>query len=238
MATSMPTPSEFWVRDDQGGTFGPLSCATIELFLENGMFKGALMASADGLSFDVPGNFPDLRDAFPRALWGIEEEKPAAPFADERTPTPPSAPHDAESPLAGLFDDLPADSAGSSPVPPPQEPPAAPAGLGRLPFAGALSFELQPLNLCHRAVSESATGLITFQAELRRYALYFRKGTLESVESPRLDEDIGAFAVAQRTLTPDELQQARARGVRVRWATAKAPMSSSRRGLSTDSSVP
>ena len=61
-------PRQFWIRDAHGDVFGPLTRASIELFLENGLFKGALMASRDGVNFDAPGHLPELRDAFPQAL--------------------------------------------------------------------------------------------------------------------------------------------------------------------------
>ncbi len=207
----MAKPSEYWVRDDQGAVYGPLSHATIALFLENGMFRGALLASDDGVRFDVPGNFSDLREAFPRGFWGDGGAPPVC-LAEEKPPVAGGAPAQALDADA-LFGPAEVASAPQAMPSTPAAPAAsAPAGIGRLPLAGELSFELQPLTLCHRAVSEKVTGLLTLGSEHRRYAIYFRKGTVESVESPRPEEDIGAFAVAQHTLSPEQLQAARAHG--------------------------
>ena len=209
MDSSMPKPGEYWIRDVLGNIYGPLTHATIELFLENGMFKGAMMASADGVHFDVPGSFPNLREAFPKGFWGLDGGQPAIDTEEKiAAPSEPRA-GDAERALDRA-------AAVEVPAPCPEVPEiasqTAPMGIGRLPFAGAISFELPPLTLCHRAVSERATGLLTLQSDLRRYAIYFRKGSIESVESPRQEEDLGAFAVAQHTLSPEQLQAARARG--------------------------
>ena len=231
-------PRQFWIRDAHGDVFGPLTRASIELFLENGLFKGALMASRDGVNFDAPGHLPELRDAFPQALWSGTggpssariTERLRTPFnlrppvartssrpdmpANPRTNSRPGIP---VTPRTNSRPDMHAtprmnsrpDMRVATSVPPGAEPQNA---IGRLPLKGEICFALQPLLLCHRAVSESVTGTLTLQNEEFHYAIYFRKGTIESVRSPRLEEDIGSFAVNQHLLSAEQLQLARDHG--------------------------
>jgi|GEM_PF-2445941 len=231
-------PRQFWIRDAHGDVFGPLTRASIELFLENGLFKGALMASRDGVNFDAPGHLPELRDAFPQALWSGTggpssariTERLRTPFnlrppvartssrpdmpANPRTNSRPGIP---VTPRTNSRPDMHAtprmnsrpDMRVATSVPPGAEPQNA---IGRLPLKGEICFALQPLLLCHRAVSESVTGTLTLQNEEFNYAIYFRKGTIESVRSPRLEEDIGSFAVNQHLLSAEQLQLARDHG--------------------------
>ena len=219
-------PRQFWIRDAHGDVFGPLTRASIELFLENGLFKGALMASRDGVNFDAPGHLPELRDAFPQALWSGTGGPSSARITERlRTPfnlRPPvartsSRPDMPATPRTNSRPDMHAtprmnsrpDMRVATSVPPGAEPQNA---IGRLPLKGEICFALQPLLLCHRAVSESVTGTLTLQNEEFHYAIYFRKGTIESVRSPRLEEDIGSFAVNQHLLSAEQLQLARDHG--------------------------
>ena len=219
-------PRQFWIRDAHGDVFGPLTRASIELFLENGLFKGALMASRDGVNFDAPGHLPELRDAFPQALWSGTGGPSSARITERlRTPfnlRPPiartsSRPDMPATPRTNSRPDMHAtprmnsrpDMRVATSVPPGADPQNA---IGRLPLKGEICFALQPLLLCHRAVSESVTGTLTLQNEEFNYAIYFRKGTIESVRSPRLEEDIGSFAVNQHLLSAEQLQLARDHG--------------------------
>ena len=219
-------PRQFWIRDAHGDVFGPLTRASIELFLENGLFKGALMASRDGVNFDAPGHLPELRDAFPQALWSGTGGPSSARITERlRTPfnlRPPvartsSRPDMPATPRTNSRPDMHAtprmnsrpDMRVATSVPPGADPQNA---IGRLPLKGEICFALQPLLLCHRAVSESVTGTLTLQNEEFHYAIYFRKGTIESVRSPRLEEDIGSFAVNQHLLSAEQLQLAREHG--------------------------
>ena len=61
---------QYFVRNDKGTLWGPLTLQTIELLLDNGVIQGRVQVSEDGLHFAFPGRFPHLRDAFPRELWG------------------------------------------------------------------------------------------------------------------------------------------------------------------------
>jgi len=61
---------QYFIRNDKGTLWGPLTLPTIELLLDNGVIQGRVQVSEDGLHFAFPGRFPHLRDAFPRELWG------------------------------------------------------------------------------------------------------------------------------------------------------------------------
>ncbi|HVG61956.1 MAG TPA: tetratricopeptide repeat protein [Hyalangium sp.] len=61
---------QYFIRNDQGTLWGPLTLSTIELLIDNGVIQGRLQVSEDGLNFAFPGRFPHLRDAFPREMWG------------------------------------------------------------------------------------------------------------------------------------------------------------------------
>ncbi|MBN9688138.1 MULTISPECIES: J domain-containing protein [unclassified Corallococcus] len=93
---------QYWVRNDRGTTWGPLTGATIELLIDSGSIQGKLQVSSDGLQFAFPWRFPEVRDAFPRELWGdgapasLLQSTPAAVIAP---PPPPSGP--VAAPVAG-----------------------------------------------------------------------------------------------------------------------------------------
>ncbi|TNV63365.1 J domain-containing protein [Corallococcus exiguus] len=61
---------QYWVRNDRGTTWGPLTGATIELLIDSGSIQGKIQVSIDGLQFAFPWRFPEVRDSFPRELWG------------------------------------------------------------------------------------------------------------------------------------------------------------------------
>ncbi len=90
MPAESAEPRQYWVRNDKGKVWGPLAYATIELLIDNGALEGRLQASYDGINFAFPGRFPDLRDAFPKNLWGVEGDgEPAAAKAAAAPPPPP-----------------------------------------------------------------------------------------------------------------------------------------------------
>jgi hypothetical protein len=61
---------QYFVRNEKGTVWGPLTLSTIELLIDNGAIQGRLQVSEDGVRFAYPGRFPHIRDAFPRELWG------------------------------------------------------------------------------------------------------------------------------------------------------------------------
>jgi hypothetical protein len=85
---------QYWVRNDRGTMWGPLTLPTIELLVESGSIKGKLQVSEDGINFAFPWRFPEARDVFPRALWGDgAPNAPApAPGAISLGPTPEAGP--------------------------------------------------------------------------------------------------------------------------------------------------
>ncbi|MFL5350762.1 MAG: DnaJ domain-containing protein [Hyalangium sp.] len=105
---------QYFVRNDKGTLWGPLTLTTIELLIDNGVIQGRVQVSEDGLHFAFPGRFPHLRDAFPRELWGdviapgetVQVAKAELPpeMMGQRAPVPPagSAPSAAgAAPMAG-----------------------------------------------------------------------------------------------------------------------------------------
>ncbi|RKH45876.1 DUF4388 domain-containing protein, partial [Corallococcus llansteffanensis] len=84
---------QYWVRNDRGTMWGPLTAPTIELLIDSGAIQGRIQVSNDGLQFAFPWRFPEVRDAFPRELWGdgapasLLQSAPGAP-----PPPGPSAP--------------------------------------------------------------------------------------------------------------------------------------------------
>ncbi|TSC33595.1 DnaJ domain-containing protein [Corallococcus sp. Z5C101001] len=102
---------QYWVRNDRGTTWGPLTGPTIELLIDSGSIQGKLQVSTDGLQFAFPWRFPEVRDVFPRELWG--DGAPASLRTAPVVPPPPG------------------------PAAPPTGPGAAPmAGPGAVPMAG------------------------------------------------------------------------------------------------------
>lgn len=76
---------QIFIKNEQGQIWGPLTPATVELMLDNGIVKGRVMVSKDGQRYAMPGRFPDLRDCFPRELWGVDVPP------EEASPSPPPA---------------------------------------------------------------------------------------------------------------------------------------------------
>lgn len=79
------TEPQVFIRNDRGQVWGPLQLSTVSLLLENRMVEGRIEVSKDGIHFSPPALLPDIRDAFPRELWG---EAPAPPAAQAAVPRP------------------------------------------------------------------------------------------------------------------------------------------------------
>ena len=123
-------PVQVFIKNEQGKVWGPLALSTIELLLDNGLVKGRVMVSSDGVNYALPGRFPELRGAFPRALWGVD-----VPPGEE--PSPELA---APATLVALGEDEPSPS-GSRPAAPggaaPRAGPGTAAGFTAGPGARA-----------------------------------------------------------------------------------------------------
>ena len=67
--------TQIFVRNREGKVFGPIEPSTVELLIESGALQGMLQVSTDGEHYALPFRFPELRDFFPRHLWGDDERK-------------------------------------------------------------------------------------------------------------------------------------------------------------------
>ena len=87
--------TQIFVRNREGKVFGPIEPSTLELLIESGVLQGLLQVSTDGERYALPFRFPELRDFFPRHLWGddsrkevqLDAEGPAATGPEARTPS-------------------------------------------------------------------------------------------------------------------------------------------------------
>ncbi|WP_375743252.1 DnaJ domain-containing protein [Corallococcus interemptor] len=114
---------QYWVRNDRGTTWGPLTGATIELLIDSGSIEGKLQVSTDGLQFAFPWRFPEVRDAFPRELWG--DGAPASQLPSTPAVIAPPPPGPVAAPVAGPAA-VPMAGPGAAPA----------AGPGAMPMAG------------------------------------------------------------------------------------------------------
>ncbi len=195
-------PRQFWVRSDKGKVWGPLTYATLELLVANGLIDGKLQASRDGIRFAFPGQFPELRDAFPRELWGVYDELPES------------------GPSGGVLAPAARPPASARPVPPSSGPPpvlrsepAAPAPPPRVETprraaAGDLAAH-SPLSLYYRLAAEGFTGRLALTSGSSGYEIFFKKGAPEAVRPSRAEEDLGTFLVERGGLAPKALEDAR-----------------------------
>ncbi|HUM13784.1 MAG TPA: DnaJ domain-containing protein [Myxococcaceae bacterium] len=111
--------TQIFVRNREGKVFGPIEPSTVELLIDGGVLQGLLQVSTDGESYALPYRFPELRDFFPRHLWGDDHRQEV-----ELDSTPAEGP-----PAATLFgaDQLAdAESADGHAAPPPAVVTAAP----------------------------------------------------------------------------------------------------------------
>jgi hypothetical protein len=135
---------QYWVRNDKGTTWGPLTGATIELLIDSGAIQGKLQVSPDGLQFAFPWRYPEVRDAFPRELWGdgapasLLQSAPSAPIA----PPPPGP-----MPMAGP---------GAAPVAGPGAAPMAGPGAMRPPAPA----QRAPVDAAGRPVAARPSGTV------------------------------------------------------------------------------
>jgi hypothetical protein len=209
-------PRQYWIRNDKGTTWGPLTFATIEVLLDNGALAGKLQASRDGLNFVFPGRLTEVRDAFPKDLWGDSsqplEDAAATPAAPVRAPPTVGAPR----PAPPTEESRPAAAPTPTPAPVPKptapsKPPPVPqplaAGEG-VPTSGDLS-EFPPFRLYYLAATTNQTGRVTLNGTEASYEVFFKKGSPEAVRSSLEEEDLGAFLLGKGLLKPDQLAAAR-----------------------------
>ncbi|MBI5548224.1 MAG: DnaJ domain-containing protein [Deltaproteobacteria bacterium] len=198
-------PQQYWIRNDKGKVWGPLTFATIEVLLGNQAMPGRLQASRDGVSFVDPGRIPELRDAFPKALWGDS----SLPLAEEGGPM-------ARPPTADVLLRQPPVAAPTAPVAPPSVsgpasasvPPSTPSE--GIPCIGVLE-DFPPFHLYYLAASTSQTGRLSLKGGEAGYEVFFKKGAPEAVTPTREDEDLGSFLVSKGVLSTENLTVARGR---------------------------
>ena len=66
---------QIFVRNREGKVYGPIEPSTVELLIEGGVLQGMLQVSLDGEKYALPFRFPEVRDFFPRHLWGDENRR-------------------------------------------------------------------------------------------------------------------------------------------------------------------
>ena len=86
----MSEPVQIFVRNDKGKVWGPLTPATVELLLDNGLIEGRIQVATDGATYMFPGRVPHIRQYIPRALWG--DVVVPGPDLDAPPPPPPPVP--------------------------------------------------------------------------------------------------------------------------------------------------
>jgi len=78
--------TQIFVRNREGKVFGPVEPSTVELLIESGALQGMLQVSTDGEHYALPFRFPELRDFFPRHLWGDDGRREVELDTEATTP--------------------------------------------------------------------------------------------------------------------------------------------------------
>ncbi|HET9157414.1 MAG TPA: hypothetical protein VFN91_12145 [Myxococcaceae bacterium] len=107
--------TQIFVRNREGKVFGPIEPSTVELLIESGVLQGLLQVSTDGEHYALPFRFPELRDVFPRHLWGDDSRKDVQLDAEAPAAPVPGA----GGPSAALFGASPGSEPRSTPPPGP-----------------------------------------------------------------------------------------------------------------------
>jgi len=82
--------TQIFVRNREGKVFGPIEPSTVELLIEGGVLQGLLQVSTDGERYALPFRFPELRDYFPRHLWGDDSRQEVQLDQDSPAPEAPA----------------------------------------------------------------------------------------------------------------------------------------------------
>jgi DnaJ-domain-containing protein 1 len=132
--------TQIFVRNREGKVFGPIEPSTVELLVEGGVLQGLLQVSLNGEDYALPHQFPEIRDFFPRHLWGDDgrggleveldaEGGAASPQGAAGVNGPAPVPDRAAAPAAAAASRPSAVSPGPSVL----SPPAVPATSGGIP---------------------------------------------------------------------------------------------------------
>ncbi len=213
----------YWVRTEQGRTWGPFTLTALERL--RGQLTEKSEASLDGTTWRPGTEFPELRELLAPArkvekkasleappprisramaeAFGIKEGplssgEPAAEKAPDAAPLSPPPPSSRPSP--------PPPSSRPSP-PPPSSRPSPPSSLTpprapepppveeklEVPGSGDLS-QLSALRLCALAALTSASGLLVLELEKgSTLRISFRRGTPEHLSTDDLDHSLLRF---------------------------------------------
>ena len=228
-------PRQFWVRSENGKTYGPLTISTLDLFLTNKVIQGKCQVSADGQSFGDPGRFSDAREAFPQELWGSTEPmpgvEPAAPVVTQAgRPIPgldrgrappvmnrvvPAAPGTAARSATGV---VPAARPPSvAPPPKPASQPAAPRPpqpvIDATPVAdgdgtsGSLGAK-SIFRIYYELAAASSGGQLSVTAGDVTYDLALKKGVPHQVRSSAPQDSVLQYMGEKGLLTADAVTKA------------------------------
>jgi tetratricopeptide (TPR) repeat protein len=89
---------------------------------------------------------------------------------------------------------------------------AAAAIAAGLPYQGTLAKD-GPLRLCYLAAAAQASGRLDLETERSRFALHFRRGSVEHAGSDAAEGDLGRFLVSRGTVSQEAVADAeRVRG--------------------------
>jgi hypothetical protein len=121
--------TQIFVRNREGKVFGPIEPSTVELLIDGGVLQGLLQVSTDGERYALPYRFPELRDFFPRHLWG-DDHRQEVQLDSPPAEGPPAVTLFGTGTQAATTSDLaagiPADSVASAALPRPAAAPGAP----------------------------------------------------------------------------------------------------------------
>ncbi len=120
--------TQIFVRNREGKVFGPIEPSTVELLIDGGVLQGLLQVSTDGESYALPYRFPQLRDYFPRHLWGDDDRRDVQLDAESGAPAGSSGPVEGQLDAALFGADAQTDAAGDRASTPP--------AVGRAPKGG------------------------------------------------------------------------------------------------------
>src|SRR5215472_1983528 len=140
--------TQIFVRNREGKVFGPIEPSTVELLIEGGVLNGLLQVSTDGERYALPFRFPELRDYFPRHLWGDDSRQEVQ--LDQEGPGP-EAPAATEGGIAaslfGAGAEGEATDSSDEPLAPADAPPApeAHAGTAARPPPGGRTISAPPV---------------------------------------------------------------------------------------------
>ena len=232
----MPTevePRQYWVRSQDGKTWGPLTFATLDLFVTNQVIQGRCQVSVDGERFADPGRFPDVRDAFPEELWGSTEPlpglEPAAPVVVPggrpipgidrgRAPGPPvvGRPPTLQAPPT-VTPARPATAQATPPTVAPARPAAAPAKPPTVsparPAAAAAGTPLGDesiFRVYYKLAAGNATGALRLSSGGIEYELFLKKGVPHQVRSNAPGDSVLQYMGEKGLLGADAVTKAEA----------------------------